>query len=92
MQYLKIKKIQILYYYFFNMGRIYQLLTVVNRAIKDKGIFFVIKKGSSVWIYFIYHKLFSKQKKFIFRNKLYNYFYDIINNTWTNERSVKCLL
>ena len=70
------------------MGRIDQLSNVINQAIKDKGIFYVIKRASFIWIYFIYYKLFSK-KNFIFRGKLYRYFYDIINNTWMNERSVE---
>ena len=71
------------------MGRIYQLFNVINQAIKDKGIFYVIKRAFSIWIYFVYYKLFSEQKNFIFRGKSYRYFYDIINNTWMNERSVE---
>ncbi len=71
------------------MGRADQLFNVVNQAIKDKGIFYVIKRASSIWIYLIYHKLFSKQKNFTFRGKSYSYFYNIINNTWMNERSIE---
>lgn len=44
------------------MGRIYQLFNVINQAIKDKGIFYVIKRAFSIWIYFVYYKLFSEQK------------------------------
>ena len=71
------------------MGRIHQLLAVINQAVKDKGIFFVIKRGSTIWFYLIYHKLFLNQKSFVFRDKSYHYFYDIINNTWINERSIE---
>ena len=44
------------------MGRIDQLFNVINQAVKDKGIFYVIKRASFILIYLAYHKLFSKQK------------------------------
>ena len=48
------------------MGRISQL-NVINQAVKDKGIFYVIKRASFILIYLAYHKLFSKQKFFTFK-------------------------
>ena len=71
------------------MGRISQLFNVINQAVKDKGIFYVIKRASFILIYLAYHKLFSKQKFFTFKGKSYVYFHDIINNTWMNERSIE---
>ena len=71
------------------MGRISQLFNVINQAVKDKGIFYVIKRASFILIYLAYHKLFSKQKFFTFKDKSYVYFHDIINNTWMNERSIE---
>ena len=71
------------------MGRAHQLANVVNQAVKDKGIFYVMKRGVFVSAYIVYRTLFAKKRYFIFRGKSYQYFYDIINNTWMNERSIE---
>ena len=54
------------------MGRIDQLFNVINQAVKDKGIFYVIKRASFILIYLAYHKLLSKQKFFTFKDKSYD--------------------
>ena len=71
------------------MGRIHQLLATIKEASKQKGVSYVIKRGLYVWLYVIYYKIFCRGRSFAFRGKKYHYFYDIINNTWTNERSVE---
>ncbi|MEM3065382.1 MAG: hypothetical protein QW177_08425 [Candidatus Nitrosotenuis sp.] len=69
--------------------RIHQLLATIKEASRQKGVFYVIKKGLYIWLYLIYYKVFCKGRSFTFRGKKYHYFYDIINNTWMNERSVE---
>jgi hypothetical protein len=71
------------------MGRIHQLLATIKGASREKGASYVIKRGLSIWLYLIYYKGFCKGRSFTFRGKKYHYFYDIINNTWMNERSVE---
>ncbi len=71
------------------MGRIHQLLATINEASRQKGKFYVIKRGVSIWAYIIYYKIFYKGRTFTFRGKKYHYFYDIINTTWMNERSIE---
>ena len=71
------------------MGRIHQLLATIKEASREKGTSYVIKKGLSVWLYLIYYKVFCKGRSFTFRGKKYHYFYDIINNTWMNERCIE---
>lgn len=71
------------------MARISQLITTIKEASRQKGIHYVIKRGLYIWLYVIYYKIFCKGRSFSFRGKKYRYFYDIINNTWINERSVE---
>ena len=71
------------------MGRIYQLNATIKEAIKRKGLRYIIKKGISVWFYLFYYRIFCSKKAFLFNGKKYHYFYNIINNTWMNERSVE---
>ena len=71
------------------MARISQLITTIKEASRQKGIHYVIKRGLYIWLYVIYYKIFCKGRSFSFRGKKYHYFYDIINNTWINERSVE---
>ena len=71
------------------MPRVHRLLFTIQDAIKKKGLGYVIKKGVYVWLYVLYFKLLGGKKSFMFQGKTYNYFHDIINNTWSNERSVE---
>jgi len=66
-----------------------RLLFTIKDAIKKKGLGYVIKKGSYVWILMIYFKILGNKKSFLFRGINYAYFYDVINNTRSNERSIE---
>ena len=44
------------------MGRIDQLFNVINQAVKDKGIFYVIKRASFILIYLAYQNDIFLQK------------------------------
>ena len=71
------------------MPQIRRLLFTIQDAIKKKGLGYVIKKGSYVWMLMIYFKILGTKKSFLFRDSKYAYFHDVINNTRSNERSIE---
>ena len=71
------------------MPQAHRLLFTIKDAIKKKGLGYVIKKGIYVWLFMVYFKLLGGKKSFSFQGNNYNYFHDVINNTWSNERSIE---
>ena len=71
------------------MPQVRRLLFTIKDAIKKKGLGYVVKKGSYVWILMIYYKIPGNKKSFLFRGSNYAYFHDVINNTRSNERSIE---
>lgn len=71
------------------MPQVRRLLFTIKDAIKKKGLGYVVKKGSYVWILMIYYKILGNKKSFLFQGNNYAYFHDVINNTRSNERSIE---
>jgi hypothetical protein len=72
------------------MATPYRLFFVIKEMRKTHGLWYVIKRA--FMSYRLYYKLLRRNKTFTLQGRKYPYFYDIINETWANERVIEVSL
>lgn len=73
----------------------FKSINILKNVYNDSGILYLLKKGPS----FLFNKIYNrteylvlknnKKRNFCLENKKYEYFIQLYNNTWKNERTVE---